>query len=310
MPEPTIPGISATEDSREIADQLAKMQKYLQWLLSSLDSLNVKEITTNFTRVHSRYGETIIDGPRLLMYDRQATPQLRLKQGYDDITGDFLFRLYNMIGENVLTLSSAGEIVLSGKPLFRMYDNQSTPVKRLVMGYDEVTSDFLFELYNKSGVKTVGIDSNGDATFTGTITGGIIQTAVTGDRIVITGNSLKTYRNISGTDYLNGPAWGTGVGVLYGDLSFYDQGIETFRIENALLGTGWTLRPMNGGTLYIGYGGASTYASGSWNFNYASIMGLSTSLDGYHQHTVTIGTSTYYTSSAGDHSHTIKGGLD
>lgn len=225
MPEPTISVLAEPGDLNTVADEIAKLQKYLRWLLSSLDSLNVKEIVTNLTRVHSKYGETVIDGPRLLMYDRQATPRLRLRAGYDEVTGDFLF-----------------------------------------------------ELYNKAGGKTVGIDSNGDATFTGTITGGLIRTAVSGDRIEITGNSLKTYRNISGTDYLYGPAWGTGVGALYGDLSFYDQGIETFRIENALIGAGWTLRPVNGGALYVGCGGAYTYASGYWSFSTAtSIAGLVTS---------------------------------
>lgn len=77
-----------------------------------------------------------------------------------------------------------------------------------------------------------------------TITGGVIQTSETGQRIVLTGNSLKTYNASSA---LNGPAWGS-AGSTFGDLAFYDDGTETFRIENALTGGGWTLKGMNGGT--------------------------------------------------------------
>jgi hypothetical protein len=315
MPEPTIPGISATTDPNEIADQLAKIQKYLNWLLSSLDSLNVKEITTNFTRVHSRYGETVIDGPQLLMYDQQATPQLRLEQGYDDVTGDFLFRLYNPVGENVLTLSSAGEIVLSGKPLFEMYDNQTTPVKRLVMGYDELTGDFLFELYNKAGVKTVGIDSNGNATFTGTITGSVITggTIRTGteteDRIELSGGKFAGYMydstaaasKITGLYFDITTIAGTGIADIY----LYHNDTALVQMYDDI--TGYIIRGAAGATRFgLGGNGVTTYCYGPWNFAEASsIAGLVTDAVLSHSHTVDIGGTIYTTSSDGGHSHSV-----
>jgi hypothetical protein len=189
--------------------------------MSKLDSQNVKRLDTNETVIKSADGTTEIVGPVLVQKDAAGTT--RLRQGYDTVTGAFVY-----------------------------------------------------ELFDALGVKTVGIDSGGAATFTGTVTGGTIQTAASGDRIVITDNTLATYRDFTGTDYLHGPSWGIGSSGAYGDLSFYDQGTETFRIENAI-GTGWTLRPMNGGVTYVGYGGSDTYASGNWNFNYATITGLSTS---------------------------------
>jgi hypothetical protein len=191
--------------------------------------------------------------------------------------------------------SADGTTEIVGPVLVQKDDAGTT---RLRQGYDAVTGDFVYELFNATAVKTVGIDSNGNATYTGTITGstvtgGTIQTAATGSRIVITGNTLKTYREILGVDYLMGPAWGTSLGGDYGDLSFYDQDVETFRIENSI-GTGWTLRPMNGGATYVGYGGANTYASGDWSFVTAnSVAGLvtNTALSGIyaHSHTVQIG---------------------
>jgi len=214
----------------DLIDEIARLRKDLSFLFENLDHLNVKRLYTEYCDIRSKAGETIIDGPTLLMYDKQATPKLRLE-----------------------------------------------------MGYKPGSSDFVFNMYNKSGVQTVGIDSNGDATFTGTITGGLIRTAISGTRIEISSNTLKTY-NSGGN--LNGPVWGVGYGGAYGDLSFYDNGLETFRIENSI-GFGFTLRPMNGGALYVGYGSANTYASGAWSFSTAdSISGLKTSTDSGHYHTV------------------------
>lgn len=241
----------------DLAEQVALMRKDLEDILENLDHLNVKRLYTEYCDIRSAAGETVIDGPTLLMYDKQATPRLRLE-----------------------------------------------------MGYKPGSSDFVFNMYNKAGVKTIGIDSNGDGTFTGTITGGTIQTAVAlNSRIVITGNTLKTYYSNGVTESLMGPAWGIGASEHYGDLSFYDTGVETFRIENALVGGGWTLRPMNGGGLVVGYGGANTYASGAWSFSTAdSITGLATSAASGHTHTVIVAGTVYETSSAGGHSHTVVKG--
>ena len=227
-------------------DELARLRKELQWLLQSLDHFNVKELYTEYCSIKSKDGETIIDGPKLLMSDKQATPVLRLRQGYDDVTGDFLFELYDALGN-----------------------------------------------------KTVGIDSNGQATFTGTITGGVIQTAVGGnDRIVITNNSLATYKHdlITETDYKNGIAWGFDEGSNYGDVVFYDAGVPVMQFYNNLAGDGYSIKPLNAATVF---------AEGSWDFFYADITGLVTDTVGDHRHSY--GESSY-TGYSGGHSHSVNGG--
>lgn len=237
---PTMPNNISMEKKVEILQStVEELLSRFSWFTSNFDSKNVKRLDTNETVIKSADGETIIRGPVLEMYDKQATPVLRLKQGYDSVTGKFVY-----------------------------------------------------ELYDAAGVKTVGIDSNGAATFTGTITGGTIQTnTALHSRIVITGDTLKTYYSNGVTDYLNGVAWGIGALKNYGDLNFYDTGVETLRIENALAGGGWNLRPMNGGTLVVGYGGENTYASGVWDFSTAdSVSGLVTdsALSGIYAHSHTV----------------------
>ena len=243
MPFPTLSNFSGMQD--KTPDELARLRKELQWLLQSLDHFNVKELYTEYCSIKSKDGETIIDGPKLLMSDKQATPVLRLRQGYDDVTGDFLFELYDALGN-----------------------------------------------------KTVGIDSNGQATFTGTITGGVIQTAVGGnDRIVITNNSLATYKHdlITETDYKNGIAWGFDEGSNYGDVVFYDAGVPVMQFYNNLAGDGYSIKPLNAATVF---------AEGAWNFTYADITGLITDEVGDHRHS----TDTGYTGYAGGHGHIVNGG--
>ena len=125
----------------------------IMWLTSRLDSTNVKRLDTNETLIKSADGTTYINGPVLEQSDSRGT--LRLKQGYDS-----------------------------------------------------TSDDFIYALYNEAGTKTVGIDSSGDATFSGaisassisggtitgaTITGGTLQTSTSGERIVITGDELFVY---------------------------------------------------------------------------------------------------------------------
>lgn len=81
-----------------------------------------------------------------------------------------------------------------------------------------------------------------------TVTGGLIRTSSSGERLELTNDSLKTY-NSSGN--LNGPTWGS-AGNTYGDMSFYDDGTEVLRIQNALLGQGYSFISQNGAaTIYV-----------------------------------------------------------
>jgi hypothetical protein len=69
-----------------------------------------------------------------------------------------------------------------------MYDNQDPAILRLKQGYEVSSGDFVFELYNKSGVKTVDIDSNGDVDITGKFTNNNITIA--DDLITITDGAI------------------------------------------------------------------------------------------------------------------------
>lgn len=57
--------------------------------------------------------------------------------------------------------SSNGKTVINGT-LLEMYDNQSTPVLRIQMGYSSKTSAFVFNMFNEAGTQTVSLDSSGN----------------------------------------------------------------------------------------------------------------------------------------------------
>lgn len=104
----------------------------IKWLTSKLDSKNVKRLDTNETMIKSSDGTTYINGPVLEQSDSAGT--LRLKQGYDSSSGNFVYALFN-----------------------------------------------------EAGAQTVGVDSNGDAMFTGAITGSTITggTVTSGTTITV-----------------------------------------------------------------------------------------------------------------------------
>ncbi len=153
-----------------------------------MDSKNVKRLDTNETVIKSKDGETYISGPVLEMRDKQATPVLRLKAGYDAALDQFVFFLKDVDGNLTFNVTDTGQLQLLGKPIIELYDGSNA--LRLRMGFDETTGKFVFELYNAAEVQTIGVDSNGDGTFTGsisgsTVTGGTIRTAESGARIQI-----------------------------------------------------------------------------------------------------------------------------
>jgi len=78
--------------------------------------------------------------------------------------------------------SEDGETVIEG-PLIKQYASGSTTL-RLKEGYNPASSVFEFALYNSAGIQTVGIDSSGNAAFTGKITGSeIVAGTITGSTI-------------------------------------------------------------------------------------------------------------------------------
>lgn len=208
MPTMSFQGFSPNMTQKQIADNLIDLNRTLTYLMSHLDSANVKRLFTEYTDVRSKNGETVIDGPTLVMKAANSTT-IRLK-----------------------------------------------------MGWVPTSSQFTFELYNSTGVKTVGIDSSGDATFTGTITGGLIRTASTGERIELTNNSLIGYNS---TNQKHGIAWGSTAAVgstNFADIYLYSNGIKTAEFYDE--GTGFSFRPAT--TNYyvqVGKAGCHTYIVGN-----------------------------------------------
>jgi len=234
------------EDIRDLVDALAKLQKELNWGLYHQDHENVKRLHTNRCDIRSGYGETVIDGPQLTMYDAKAA-----KEGG----------------------SSPGTL-------------------RLKMGYDDISGDFLFEMYNAGGVKTVGIDSNGDATFTGTITGSDIigNNILTGSKdtahLELTGGGLK---GLTSDGLLSGLVF-TPTETDIVDIFLYHRGAKLLEFYDGI--DGFTIRGASGAN-YMGIGGSvPTNFHSDLYFNSAnSIVGLTTTSDGDppHTHDVIIG---------------------
>lgn len=93
-------------------DGIIRLEKTLNHLLTHLDHENVRQLYTEHCTIQSESGETIINGPLLTMYDNSTT--LRLLAGYDSSTGDFVFKLYNALGTETISLDAGGNAIISG----------------------------------------------------------------------------------------------------------------------------------------------------------------------------------------------------
>ncbi len=138
--------------------------------------------------------------------------------------------------------SQYGETYING-PQLKMYGiksavvgSTSTGVLRLQMGYDSGTSDFIFKMWNATGSTMIELDSSGSVVFMGTLRSG----STAGERIEISGNSLRTYNS---SNHLTGPAWGSTatLGGQWGDLSLYHDGTKTALLYDDI--TGYTFKP-------------------------------------------------------------------
>jgi len=145
MPTIPIPRFEEDMSKEEFLDRLVRLSRTLEYIISHLDHDNVKRLHTEECVIQSRYGETLIKGPTLKMYDTPAT-----------VEGS----------------TSGGAL-------------------RIEMGYSADSSGFIFNMYNAAGTKAITLDSTGN----GVITGGTIQTATTGRRIVMNGDELKSLNN-------------------------------------------------------------------------------------------------------------------
>lgn len=88
------------------------LRKELEYFVQHVDSDNVTQLNTNITRIKSKYGETEIDGPLLIMKDRQGTPVIRIKMGYDKDSADFIYQLMNAAGDITVNIDSNGNLTV------------------------------------------------------------------------------------------------------------------------------------------------------------------------------------------------------
>jgi len=95
-------------------DELAKLNKTLNWLLNNLDHTNIKRLYTEYCSIQSENGETVLDGPLLTMKTALSST-IRLKIGYDPSTSEFLFALYNEAGDLTIGLDSSGDAYFTRK---------------------------------------------------------------------------------------------------------------------------------------------------------------------------------------------------
>lgn len=165
------------------------------------------------------------------------------------------------IGEGDFTVDSDGNVVsksmtiIGGSITITRSDNKA---RAIISGADG------FKLQKGDGTGSVWtdvvyIDAEGNANFTGIITGGLIRTAAEGARIEISDNQIRHYNNL---DALQGFCSNT-VDERYGDIEVYDGGLLIFRVY-VNTGSGVRLRQENGKPLEIGRDGYDTYCYGNW----------------------------------------------
>ena len=104
--------VTNMETLDDIRDEVIAMQRKLDYFSQNLNHHNVKQLYTEYCDIQSAAGETVIDGPLILMYSATDSTTLRLRMGYD--SSEFVFELYDLAGNEVISLDSSGDAVFSG----------------------------------------------------------------------------------------------------------------------------------------------------------------------------------------------------
>ncbi|MGE5631376.1 MAG: hypothetical protein ACM3TR_09805 [Caulobacteraceae bacterium] len=201
--------------------------------------------------------------------------------------------------------SENGETYING-PLIQQYDSQVSPMLRLELGYKESYGDYVFNMYDKLGTQTIGIDSStgravfrGDITSDAVITGATIRSAPVGyNRIELSNGKFMGINSNGDITGLYFEVNSSGLSDLYlyhsnvPMVEFYDE-IYGYRIRGTSNSMGLT----------IGGNDAPTFFEGVCNFLLADVTGLIADTAGGHAHGGITGT----TSGTGlpAHSHTI-----
>jgi hypothetical protein len=275
MPAFGFQGLEASEDS------MIRLQKNLNYIIMNLDSKNVRRLNTNECYIKSENGETAIIGSQITMTANGSTT-IRLGMGYNPVSSNFEFGLYNNAGSQTVGIDSSGNAAFIG----------TITASEIICGsstgtYFHVNSSGTMTCYNGyfKGVLQVGsstgtyfhVDSSGNMTayngqFKGQITGstiisGTFKTAESGERIEISNNTIRCYNS---TGNLHGLAIESTEASRYGDLNFFSDGAKSFSIYNRL--NGFTLMPYFGYPLTVGSIEEVTYLENVYTGNLAFVQ--------------------------------------
>jgi hypothetical protein len=100
-----------------IEDTVQMLIEQLNWIMSKLDSRNVKRLFTEQCDIQSEDGSTQIKGPQIIMKD--AAGNVKLIQGLDKATGTFVFTLEDGVitGGKFQTAKTGARIEITGNKL-------------------------------------------------------------------------------------------------------------------------------------------------------------------------------------------------
>lgn len=180
-------------------DTVKMLLEALNWIMSKLDSKNVGRLDTNETVIKSKDGETHISGPLLLMYDKQGTPVLRLKMGYDAASLNFVYQLMNAAGDITVNIDSNGDLTVE-RGTFKGSITIGT-------GNNVFKADsngiYLGNAVFASAPFRVAMDGSATATSLTVIGGSITGSSITGSTITNIGSYVKTIFDTFGAHFIN-----------------------------------------------------------------------------------------------------------
>jgi hypothetical protein len=182
------------QGNTKIEDLLIKLQRDYKYLFSHLDHTNIDRIYTEYCSIQSAAGETVLDGPSLLMYD--DTPTKRLELGWDG--SDFIFALYNIAGDVTIELDSNGNALFKGEVLIgtnnKVYIHTST-TNGMIEFLDnlDATKGRLWYSSVSNNIELTAFGNNLD------IVGQVIQISANGDAYLDAEGEV-TIQTLSGDD--------------------------------------------------------------------------------------------------------------
>ena len=139
-----------------------------------------------------------------------------------------------------------------------------------------------------------------------TLTGGLIRTAPTGERIELYNDSISCYNS---SNNLHGFATES-ASATFGDAFFYENGTKVLEFYNNLAGAGYSIRSVGAASMFLGGYGQNTRPEGLWDFSSATeVAGLDTSVHHQPNHNHGIPNGTVLTTATGNITWVESGGF-